>query len=334
MADKILMAHGSGGLMSHDLITSRVAAKLQNEILGTMDDAAVLNCEGRLAFTTDSYVVTPCFFPGGDIGKLAVCGTVNDLSVMGASPRYLSLGLILEEGLPLSELDTIMDSIAAAASEAGVQVVTGDTKVVARGSADKIFINTSGIGLLQPGTRISGSCARPGDVIIINGTIADHGTAVLSQREGLKFSGELCSDCAPLNGLVEAVLDACGDIHAMRDPTRGGLATSLNEIARQSSVGIVINEEAVPVRQPVASLCELLGLDPLYVANEGKLLVFVPASGAEKVVGAMQNQKYGRQARVIGEVTEAGPSRVMMRTRLGTTRIVNMITGDLLPRIC
>lgn len=334
MSDKILMGHGSGGLMSHQLVTRQIMSKLSNPRLDKMDDAAILECNGRLAFTTDSFVVTPCFFPGGDIGKLAVCGTVNDLSAMGASPRFISLGLILEEGFPLSDLDKIIDSIASAACEAGVEIVTGDTKVVHRGSVDKIFINTSGIGFIGSGVSVSGSFARPGDAVIINGTIAEHGIAVLSQREGLQFSGDLYSDCAPLNGLVELVLSECSDVHVMRDPTRGGLATTLNEIASQSGVIIRIDEESIPVRKPVASLCELLGLDPLYVANEGKLLLFVPQEHADRVVSAMKTHRYGQGASIIGQVTEDTKPGVIMRTRLGTSRIISMIAGDLLPRIC
>lgn len=334
MADKVLMSHGSGGLMSHELIDREVVGKLGNSYLNRLDDAAVLECEGRVAFTTDSYVVTPYFFPGGDIGRLSICGTVNDLSVMGAVPRYISLGLILEEGLPLSELRRIVDSIAATAQEAAVEVVTGDTKVVYHGSADKIFINTSGIGFVRQGTDISGSNARPGDAIIINGTIAEHGMAVLSQREGLQFSGELFSDCAPLNGLVVDILDECLEVHAMRDPTRGGVATTLNEIARQSGAGIILYEEALPIRPSVESLCDLLGLDPLYVANEGKVLVVVPQDRADGVLTVMKKHRYGRDSAIIGRVTPDNPGRVILRTRLGTSRIINMMTGDLLPRIC
>jgi hydrogenase expression/formation protein HypE len=334
MEDKILLAHGSGGRMSHELITQKLVSRLDNAWLGRMDDAAVLECEGRVAFTTDSYVVTPHFFPGGDIGKLAVCGTVNDLSMMGAKPLYLSLAFILEEGLPITDLERVLDSIEKAAAEAGVSVVTGDTKVVQRGSADGLFINTSGIGIIPAGLDISGSNARPGDAVLLSGTIGDHGMTIMSQREGLKFSGDLCSDCAPLNGLVAAMLSACPDIHVMRDPTRGGVATTLNEIAGQSGVNIDIMEDRVPVNPPVASLCELLGLDPLYVANEGKLLAFVPEDKASNLLDVMHQHEYGRNAAIIGRVTGGQSGRVKLHTALGTSRFIGMMSGDLLPRIC
>ncbi len=334
MEDKVLMVHGSGGRLSHELVSRHFVARLDNAWLKRMDDAAVLEGEGRMAFTTDSYVVTPRFFPGGDIGRLAVCGTVNDLSMMGACPLYLSLALILEEGLPMADLERVMDSVRQAAVEAGISIVTGDTKVVQRGSADGIFINTAGIGRIPPGLEISGANARPGDAVILSGTIGDHGMTVMSQREGLRFSGELGSDCAPLNGLVTAMLAACPDIHVMRDPTRGGVATTLNEIAGQSKVSIDIEEERIPVKPPVASLCELLGLDPLYVANEGKLLAFVPADKAAGLLEVMRCHQYGRDAAVIGRVAAATPGRVTLHTGLGTSRVVNMMSGDLLPRIC
>jgi hydrogenase expression/formation protein HypE len=333
--ERIILAHGSGGRLTHELIARVFASRFQNPILARLDDAAALDVPAgsRLAFTTDSFVVSPLFFPGGDIGKLAVCGTVNDLAMVGAQPRYLSAGWIIEEGLPIADLERIADSMAAAAQEAGVQVVAGDTKVVNRGGADKLFINTAGIGFLPAARRISGDAARPGDVVILSGTMGDHGIAVMSQREGLSFSSALKSDCAPLNGLVEAML-AAGEIHVLRDPTRGGVATTLNELAAQSKVGIEIEEERLPVRQEVRGACEMLGLDPLYVANEGKLLALLPERDVERVLQVMRAQRYGREATIIGRVVEAHLSRVVLRTILGLSRIVDMLVGEQLPRIC
>ncbi|MCX8125650.1 MAG: hydrogenase expression/formation protein HypE [Dehalococcoidia bacterium] len=334
MSQTIVLAHGSGGRMSRDLVTKSIMPFISNALLDRLDDSAVFELQGRLAFTTDSYVVNPIFFPGGDIGRLAVCGTVNDLAVVGAIPKYLSLALIIEEGLPLSDLKKVMGSIREAAEEAGVTVVTGDTKVVNHGGADKLFITTSGIGIIPEGIDISGSNAKPGDKVIISGTIGDHGITIISQREGLKFDAPVKSDCAPLNNMVKTMLKASSHIHAMRDPTRGGLATSLNEIAQQSKVGIRLNEEAIPVLEAVRAVCELLGFDPLYVANEGKLVAFVPADDADRVLAVMKEDRYGKDAAIIGEVVAEHSGRVTMRTRLGTTRIVDMLTGELLPRIC
>ena len=334
MEDKILMAHGSGGKLSHELVNRCFASRLNNEWLARMDDSAVLEMEGRLAFTTDSYVVTPIFFPGGDIGKIAVCGTVNDLSVSGAVPQYLSLAFIIEEGLDISELERVVDSIQKTAQEAGVCIVTGDTKVVQRGKADKLFVNTAGIGRIPTGVNVSGSNVNPGDVVLLSGTVGDHGMTIMAQREGLRFTGDLASDCAPLNGLVAKMLKVCPDIRCMRDPTRGGVATTLNEIAGQSKVGIVIEDSAIPVRPPVSAMCELLGLDPLYIANEGKLLAFAPAEAADKLLEVMRRHKYGKDAAIIGHVTAEHAGRVTLRTRLGTSRILAMLSGDILPRIC
>jgi hydrogenase expression/formation protein HypE len=289
---------------------------------------------GRLAFTTDSYVVQPIFFPGGDIGKLAVCGTVNDLAMVGATPHYLSLAFIIEEGLLISDLEKVVNSIKETTADAGVAVVTGDTKVVNRGTADKLFINTAGIGTVAAGVDISSHNARPGDMLILSGAVGDHGIAVLSQREGINFTTELKSDCAPLNGLVAEMLASSHNIHCLRDPTRGGLATTLNEIAEQSSVSIRIYEEKIPVREAVSSACEMLGLDPLYVANEGKLVAAVSPGDAEKILERMKKHQYGRDAAIIGEIMEENPGRVVMETRLGTTRIVDMLVGEPLPRIC
>jgi len=332
--DRILLAHGSGGKMAHELIARSFIRELSNPLLAKMDDSAVVPFSGKLAFTTDSYVVSPIFFPGGDIGRLAVCGTVNDLAMSGARPLYLSLAFIIEEGFPYDDLAKIVASVKGAAREAGVQIVTGDTKVVHRGSADKLFINTSGIGMIPQGVNISGSNARPGDVVILSGTIGDHGIAVLSKREGLSFSTKLKSDCAPLGGLVADMLKASRNINCMRDPTRGGLATTLNEIAQQSNVGIRIDEEAIPVREEVMAACEMLGLDPLYIANEGKLIAVVPPADARAVLKAMKKHPYGKNAAIIGKVTDEKPGRVVINTRIGSSRIVDMLTGDPLPRIC
>ena len=327
------MAHGAGGRLSHELV-AHIVSCLGAACRNSMDDAAVVPGIERLAFTTDSFVVTPLFFPGGNVGKLAVCGTVNDLAMSGAAALYLSLSFIIEEGLPMAELTRVVTSIRETALEAGVCIVTGDTKVVARGAADKLFINTAGLGAIPPRINISGALALPGDVVILSGSIGDHGTAVMAQREGLRFSGELASDCAPLNSLVAAMLAVCPNIHALRDPTRGGLATTLNEIAHQSKVGIVVEEATVPIRPPVKALCGLLGLDPFYVANEGKLIAFLPEEKASDVVAAMHHERYGAQAGVIGRVTAEPVGRVILQTALGTTRVLPMLAGDLLPRIC
>jgi hydrogenase expression/formation protein HypE len=333
MEDKILLAHGSGGKLMHDLIQSFMP-DLANPILEKLDDSAVFEASGRLAFTTDSYTVNPVFFPGGDIGRLAVCGTVNDLSMSGARPLYLSLALIIEEGLPVADLRKIVASIRKAAGEAGVKIVTGDTKVVNQGSADKLFINTAGVGIVPEGVDISAANARPGDKIIVSGNVGDHGIAVLSKREGLKFQVPVPSDCAPLNRLVADMLVASHNIHCLRDPTRGGLATTLNDFASQSRVGIRIEEDKIPVDRAVLAACELLGLDPLHIANEGKLVAIVASEDAAAVLANMKQNKYGRNAAIIGEVVAEHPGRVVMRTSLGASRIVDMPVGELLPRIC
>jgi len=334
MDENILLAHGSGSKLSHDLIEKLLLPPLDNPLLAKLDDSAVFDLGGRLAFTTDSYVVSPIFFPGGDIGKLAVCGTVNDLAMSGATPLYLSLSLIIEEGLALGELKKVVDSIKAAVEEARVEIIAGDTKVVNRGGADKLFINTSGIGVVQQGVDISGANARVADKVILSGAIGDHGIAVMSQREGLRFSVPIQSDCAPLNGLVSEMLEASSQTHCLRDPTRGGLATTLNEFARQSNVGIRIEEEKIPVHDGVRAACELLGFDPLYVANEGKLVAIVASDDADKVLDRMKRNSYGADACIIGEVTDERRGRVIMKTRLGASRIVDMLSGELLPRIC
>jgi len=336
MQDRILLAHGSGGKLSHDLIKKSFVSTFGNPILDKLDDSAVfeLSGSGRLAFTTDSYTVSPIFFPGGDIGKLAVCGTVNDLSMSGAVPIYLSLSLIIEEGFLIADLEKIVNSVQQAAGEAEVKIVAGDTKVVNQGGCDKLFINTSGVGVVPPGVDISGANAKPGDKVIVSGTLGDHGIAVLSQREGLKFHVPVPSDCSPLNKLVAEMLETSANLHCLRDPTRGGLATTLNEFAQQSQVGINIDETSIPVNKAVLSACELLGFDPLYVANEGKLVAVVAPADADKVLAKMKRNQYGREAVIIGEVVNEHPGRVAMKTSLGASRIVNVLVGELLPRIC
>jgi hydrogenase expression/formation protein HypE len=334
VAEKILLAHGSGGKLAHDLVEKSFVKALANPLLDRLDDSAVFDISGKLAFTTDSYVVSPIFFPGGDIGKLAVCGTVNDLATSGAKPLYLSLSFIIEEGLLVSELEKVVESVQKAVDEAGVKIVTGDTKVVTKGSADKLFINTAGVGVIPEGFNISGTNAKPGDKVLLNGPIGDHGIAVVSKREGLSFATKLKSDCAPLGDLVADMLEASPNIHSLRDPTRGGLATSLNELAKQSQVSVRIEEKKIPVREEVLAACEMLGFDPLYVANEGKMIAIVAPEDAEKVLAAMRKHKYGKDAAIIGEVMAENPGRVTMKTVLGSSRIVDMLTGDLLPRIC
>jgi hydrogenase expression/formation protein HypE len=334
MDKRVLLAHGSGGKLTHELISGIIYPALANTLLAKMDDSAVIDIHGRMAFTTDSFVVNPIFFPGGDIGKLAVCGTINDLAVMGARPLFLSLGLIIEEGFSFSELEKVMNSIKQAADEGSVKIVTGDTKVVNHGSADKLFINTSGIGLIDEGIDVSGANARPGDKIILSGTIGDHGVAVMAQREKLRFKVTVESDCAPLNGLVNRILSFRSALHSMRDPTRGGVATTLNEIASQSRVGLRIYEDRIPVKESVMSACEMLGLEPLYVANEGKLIIIADPESAGSIVKALRQDKYGTEACVIGEVTAEHAGRVIMQTRLGASRIIDMLSGELLPRIC
>jgi len=331
----IQLDQGSGGRATHELVQELFIDAFQNEFLLEMNDSALVPIgEGRIAMTTDSYVVDPVIFPGGNIGSLAVHGTVNDLSMRGARPLYLTAGFILEEGLPVEILRQVVQAMAQAARQANVLIVAGDTKVVPHGKADKIFINTSGIGIVPAGVRIAGQNARPGDALLINGTIGDHGMAVLCKREGLAFENEILSDSASLNGLVEKMIEACPGIHVLRDPTRGGVATTLNEIAGQSGVGIRLDEAALPIREDVAGACELLGLDPLYVANEGKVLAFVPPEAARDVLEAMQSHPLGRGARCIGEAVENDPGRVFLRTRIGGHRLVDMLRGEQLPRIC
>jgi hydrogenase expression/formation protein HypE len=332
--ERVVLGHGSGGRLSHDLLERVILPALGDCAPRTLDDSAIIEIgAGRLAFTTDSYVVRPLFFPGGDIGRLAVCGTVNDLAMIGASPVALSIGCILEEGLPLEILSRVLRSAREAAHEAGVYLAAGDTKVVERGKADGLFINTSGIGRLSSDRKITGSGARPGDVVLLSGAIGDHGIAVLSAREGLGFETDLKSDVAPLNGLVSAMLSA-GEVHVLRDPTRGGLATTVVEIATQSGVGVALEESAIPVHGPVRAACEILGFDPLYVANEGKLVAFVAEQDAQNILRAMRDYPYGMEAAVIGRVVDESHHRVTVHTAIGGTRIVDMLPGEMLPRIC
>lgn len=333
--DLILLGHGSGGKLSHQLLDDLIIPTLSGIALAGQNDAAVLEHGGRrLAFTTDSYVVDPIFFPGGNIGCLAVNGTVNDLAMMGARPLFMSTGLIIEEGFSRTELAEILDSMRSAADAAGISIVTGDTKVVPRGKADRIFINTSGIGAVEHDLAISGANARPGDAVIINGTIGDHGIAVMAKREGLDLQADILSDCAPLNGLVAGIIAAGGEaVHVLRDPTRGGVATTLKEIALQSDKTITLHEAALPLNGAVRGVCSILGLDPLYVANEGKLLAVVAPEAAEGVLARMKDHPLGRDAAIIGHVTEGG-GRVQMETAVGGMRAVEMLAGEQLPRIC
>jgi len=333
--DKILLDHGSGGKVAHQLTTDLLLPMFDNPMLAQLHDGAVFEAGGgRLAFSTDTFVVDPIFFPGGDIGDLAVNGTVNDVAMCGAIPRFLSMGLILEEGFPIHDLKRILTSMRNALDKAGVQLVTGDTKVVPRGAADKIFINTSGIGVIPAGVSVGSEGAHPGDRVILSGTMADHGITVLTQREGLRFESNVRSDTAALNHMVQAIMKVTDRVHVLRDPTRGGVGTALNEIAEQSAVGIDIHEDTLPVNPEVAGICELLGFDPLYLANEGKLLCFVPADDADAVLAAIRRDPLGASACVIGEVTAEHPGRVVMRTRIGGRRIVDMLAGEQLPRIC
>ena len=335
---QIVLGHGSGGKLTADLIEKIFLPAFSNQVLDKLDDQAVVTIGGaRLAFTTDSFVVTPIFFPGGDIGRLAVHGTVNDLAMSGASPLYLSAAFILEEGLAVDDLRRVVESMREAAAQAGVQFVTGDTKVVNRGKGDQIFITTTGIGVIEGGVSISAERAQPGDQIILSGYIGDHGMAIMSQREGLEFEGAIASDCASLNGLVAAMLATPpgGDfIHCLRDPTRGGAATTLNEIAKHARVGMVLREQSIPVRESVKGACEVLGLDPLYVANEGKLLAIVVPERAEAVLRHMQQHELGRDAAIIGEVVAEHPGMVLMKTQIGGTRVLDVMFGEQLPRIC
>ncbi|HEX29612.1 TPA: hydrogenase expression/formation protein HypE [Candidatus Poribacteria bacterium] len=332
----VLLGHGSGGRLTHELIGDLILKKLQNPILQRLEDSAIFSFNGiRLAFTTDSYVVKPIFFPGGDIGKLAVCGTINDLAVSGAVPRYISCGLILEEGFSMENLGKILDSMAKVAAEAGVEVVTGDTKVVERGKADGIFINTSGVGFIPEGIRLGMEEIRAGDLILINGPIGDHGIAVLSMREGIQFEAEIVSDCAPLNGLIARLISEVGDgIRFMRDPTRGGLATTLKEIAEGTGLGVEADETAIPINEAVRAACEILGLDPMFVANEGKVVLVIEPESAPKALQIMREHPLGAGSAAIGKITADHPGQVHLKTEIGSKRMIDMLVGEQLPRIC
>jgi hydrogenase expression/formation protein HypE len=334
----IVIGHGGGGKLSAELIEQLFLPAFQNDLLNNLGDSTILNVPvGQLAFSTDSYVVRPLFFPGGNIGELAIHGTVNDLAMSGARPLYLSVGFILEEGLPMNMLGTLVDCMGLAARAAGVQVVAGDTKVVDRGHGDGVFINTSGIGVIQAGVHIAPHRARPGDVVIVSGTIGDHGMAIMSVREGLAFDTQIVSDTAPLHGLVEAILAETPnklDVHVLRDPTRGGVASSLNEIAAKSHVGIVIDEQALPINPEVQAACDMLGMDPIYVANEGKLLAIVSKHVADDVLSVMRRHPFGQRAAIIGQVTDQYVGRLIAKTAIGGTRVVPMQIGEQLPRIC
>ena len=335
--DKILLGHGSGGQLSHRLINDLFMTHFRNPVLEEQTDSAILRLgEQYLSFTTDSFVVDPLVFPGGDIGKLAVCGTVNDLAVTGAKPLFISAAFILEEGLPLSELEAIVTSMAAEAANAGVSIVTGDTKVVDRGKCDRMFINTTGIGTLREEHRhiASGSGVEIGDRIIINGSIGDHGMAVMAARKDLSIKGEIASDCASLNGLIEKVLEASNGIKFMRDPTRGGLATVMAELAAGKHFSLMLNEDRLIIHPKVRGYCELLGFDPIYVANEGKVVIIVRAADAGRVVEAMKKHELGRDAAIIGEVSPDHPGKAWMQTGIGGKRILDMLAGEQLPRIC
>ena len=332
---EIVLAHGSGGKMTHRLMEQYILPQFKNPLLELLHDGAVFSLNGvRLAFSTDSYIVKPIFFPGGDIGKLAVHGTVNDLAMCGARPVYLSVAFVLEEGFPVDDFRRVISSMQEAAMKAGVAIVTGDTKVVDRGKGDQIFINTSGIGIVEPDVEINPGRAQIGDKIIINGEIAAHGIAVMSVREGLEFEAKILSDTAPLNGLVGEMFSASKDIHVLRDPTRGGVTSALVEIAEAAKFGIRLDESRIPVSEQVKGACEILGLDPLYVANEGKLLAVVPPDTAETILSVMRRHPLGRDATIIGEVVAEHVGMVTMKTRVGGTRVVDMLSGEQLPRIC
>ncbi|UZW15023.1 hydrogenase expression/formation protein HypE [Clostridium pasteurianum] len=335
MEDKISLSHGSGGKQTNDLISNLFIKYFDNEIIRQMNDSAQLYLNNnRIAFTTDSFVVTPAFFKGGDIGKLAVCGTVNDLAMSGAKPLYLTSAFIIEEGYPIENLETIVKSMAEMAERAGVKIVAGDTKVVEKGGVDGLFINTSGIGTIYEGINIEANKAEAGDVVIVNGTLGDHGMTIMCERSGIDIQGELKSDCAPLNSLVDSILDICKDVHVLRDATRGGVAAVLNEIAETSRVSIELEEDSIPISEEVKGACELLGLDPLYIANEGKLCCFVPEKYAHKVLEQMRNHPLGTKAEIIGKVVTEVSQRVYLKTIIGGRRIVDMPSGQQLPRIC
>lgn len=335
--DTVVIGHGSGGSMTRDLIRNIFQSHLGNAYLEQGNDAARIGLQGaggELAISTDSHVVFPIFYPGGDIGRLAICGTVNDVAMLGATPVFLTAGFILEEGLPMETLTRVIESMAAACAEAGVQIVAGDTKVVEKGKADGIFINTAGFGLIPPGRDLGGQLAQSGDAVLISGTLGDHGIAVLQARGDLGFESGIQSDVAPLNKMIAALLEAVPDVHVLRDPTRGGLATTLKEIACQSQISIHLEEGAIPVKPAVRTACDMLGFDPLYLANEGKLIVVLPEEKVEIALDVLHSNPYGVMATRIGYVSETDPEQVLLKTAYGTTRILDMLSGEILPRIC
>jgi hydrogenase expression/formation protein HypE len=333
--DRIMLAHGSGGTMMRSLVEDVFIKHFGDEALAKMDDAATLPAPaGRIAMSTDTYVVKPLFFPGADIGRLSVCGTVNDIATSGATPLYISVGFVLEEGLEVADLDRILESMAASAAEAGVRIVTGDTKVVEKGHGDGIYINTAGVGVLAEGVDLSGSYCRAGDAIVLSGTLGDHGIAVISKREGLTFGTDIVSDAAPLNALCAAVLEAAPDVRCFRDPTRGGLASTLNELADASGVSMTVEEALVPVHEQVRGASEMLGYDVFQVANEGKMVAVVPADQADAALAAMKSAPYGADAAIIGAVAADNPGKVYVQTGFGAKRIMDMLVGEQLPRIC
>jgi len=331
----ITLSHGSGGKQMHQLIQQLFYKYFENEILMQQNDASLLPpMQGKIAVTTDSFVVSPIFFPGGDIGKLSICGTVNDLAMSGAVPLYITVGFILEEGLPVETLEKIVQSMAETAKRAGVKIVAGDTKVVEKGSCDQIYINTTGIGLLTQEIYIGGDCAKPSDKVIVSGTLGDHGVCILSKRNNMDFEVDVQSDCGLLSGMIAEILSTGAQVKVLRDPTRGGAATTLGEIAKHSGQSILLYEEKIPVKDQVMSLCEIVGWDPLYIANEGKLIVIVKAEDADKVLKVMKQHSMGQDAAIIGEVLEENKGTVYIRTEIGGTRIVSIPEGELLPRIC
>lgn len=333
--DRILLSHGSGGKLSHQLIHDIFLKAFDNEYLSPLNDQAIFNLNAsRIAFTTDSYVVSPIFFSGGDIGKLSVCGTINDLVVGGAEPLYLSASFIIEEGILLEDLRVVVNSMATTANHAGIKIITGDTKVVEHGKGDKIFINTSGIGVVKDGVNLSPTLIRPGDAILVSGSLGDHGMAVMAQREGIQMDIPVKSDCAPLHELVKDMLSASPGVRAMRDPTRGGVATTLNELAISSTCGMIIREIDIPVKHAVRGACEILGFDPLYLANEGKLIAIVAQDAAVTILKAMKNNPLGKDAAIIGSVVHEPKGKVLIETSIGNKRMLDMLTGEQLPRIC
>ncbi len=333
--EKVTLAHGGGGTLSQKLIQKMFLPQFDNPLLNLQHDGAIINQNGvKFAFSTDSYVIKPIFFPGGNIGELAVNGTVNDLAMCGAKPLYISCGFIIEEGFSMEELWQIIQSMQSAAANAGVQIVTGDTKVVDKGSGDKIFINTSGIGVIDEQRNISPLNCKPGDRIILSGKIADHGIAIMAVREGLEFETEIKSDTASLNKMVDEMFSVSKKLNVLRDPTRGGISSALNEIAQSSNTGMLIDETTIPISEQTKAACEILGLDPLYIANEGKLIAIVSSEDADKVLSVIKQNEFGKEAVIIGEVTQENPGRVIMKTSIGSKRIVDMLSGEQLPRIC